>query len=100
MMTYESNDVSTYATIYQVDAGSKTINSFSDCVTIKARRFKSEDYFRRTLRNMMTCYTESAGSFLYLISLVLTRGLQNIKEDMDDAEMTCEYFVVLPYMVI
>lgn len=35
-------------------------------------------------------FAGKAGCFLYLLSLVLTRGAQRVREDMDDLETTCK----------
>ena len=73
----------------QMDPGSRVISKFLDCTHLTAKHCRDEETFKRHLRQLMPVYAGQAGCFLYLISTVMTRGAQRIREEMDDLENTC-----------
>lgn len=72
-----------------MDPGSHTFTKFADCAQLNVLRCPNEETFQHHLRALMSVYMGEAGCFLYLLSVVVTRGAQCIREEMDDLETTC-----------
>lgn len=73
-----------------MDPGNLILSSFAECTQLTVVRCCDEETFTRRLRGLMPVYAGSAGCFLYLLSLVVTRGAQRVREDMDDLNTTCK----------
>lgn len=81
---------SVFTTPLQMDPGRTKVSSFSDCSQLSSRQCRDEATYHRALHDLMPVYSGQSGCFLYVLSLVMTRGVEMVVGDMDDHRTTCK----------
>eukprot|EP00602_Paraphysomonas_sp_CaronLab_P009261 CAMPEP_0185036198 /NCGR_PEP_ID=MMETSP1103-20130426/28780_1 /TAXON_ID=36769 /ORGANISM="Paraphysomonas bandaiensis, Strain Caron Lab Isolate" /LENGTH=580 /DNA_ID=CAMNT_0027573637 /DNA_START=29 /DNA_END=1771 /DNA_ORIENTATION=- len=72
--------------VYMVDPANESIFDIPSCSKLVVHECYSEVMFHELFNKLMPQYRSECGCFLFLLSLILTRGASVIRDDMDDSE--------------